>query len=247
MSFEHPLRLQYTLAAVGVIGSVASLGYSVYKDVKSEKQDKQAAAEGASLKRPFEKIQDEYYQNQNIAKEQATSGLPIDVKLGLQKQRDRGLSSSLDALKQGGGGPNDFGRLNSIYDDSLKNESAEDAQQHFANIQYLLGVNKDIAGQKTTQWGVNEYQPYESKLAEIQGRRTAAQTNEANAVNQGIGSITSITTSLKNAVGGYKNTPSSVDASHDGDSSWYGSDALPAVADTSNNSVVDNTDPGAED
>lgn len=221
-------RLQYTLAAVGVIGGAVSLGYSVYKGVKASSDEKSAQGDANNLKRPYDKISDEHFQNQNLAREQATGGLPIDVKLGMQRDRDRGLSTSLDALKQGGGGPNDFARLNSIYDDSLKNESADDAKQHFANIQYLIGLNKDMAAEKKTAWGVNEYQPYESKLAEIQGRKVAAKTNFNNAVQEGIGSIDSISTTLQNAVGGYKGNGggSAADASHVGDTSWYGSDPL---------------------
>lgn len=198
-------RLQYTLGAISAIGGVASLGYSIYKGVKADHEEKAAQTDANNLKRPFEKVSDEYYQNQNIAREQASGGLPIDVKLNLESQRNKGLGTSIGALNQAGGSPNDYARLNSIYDDSLKNESAEDAQQHFANIQYLMGVNKDMAGQKTTQWGVNEYQPYESKLAEIQGRKVASKTNFNNAVEEGIGSIDSVSTTIQNAVGGRKN------------------------------------------
>lgn len=225
-------QLQYTLGAVGVIGGAASLLYSGYKAVKAGNDEKSAQGDANNLKRPYEKIQDEYYQNQNTAKELASGGIPIDTKNYLQEQRDRGFSSSADALKQGGGGPNDFAHLNSIYDDSLKNESAEDAQQHFANIQYLMGVNKDIAGQKTTQWGVNEYQPFESKLKEIQDRKVAAKTNQNNAVNEGIGSLTSITTTLQNRAdanagrGDAGGGSQAVTNDRAYDPGWYGADSI---------------------
>jgi hypothetical protein len=195
-------RLQYSVAAIGV--GVAGLGYSIYKGERAHSEEKKAESEGNNIRRPFAKIQDEYFQNQNIAKEQATSGLPVDVKNSLQKQRNEGFGTSVDALKQAGGGVNDFSKLSKVFDDSLVNEGAADANQHFANIQYLTGINKDLAGQKNTQWGVNEYQPFESKLKEIQDRRIAAQTNQNNAVNEGIGSLAAISTSINSAVGGPK-------------------------------------------
>jgi hypothetical protein len=196
-------RLQYTLAAIGVIGGVASLGYSVYKDVKAGQENKAATAEGNNLRRPFEQIQPEYYQNKNIATEQAFSGLPVDTKNLLQQQREKAFGTSSDALARSGGNPNDYARLNKIFDDSLLSEAAQDSQFHMENIKYLTGINKDLAGQKTTQWGVNEYQPFESKLKEIQDRKIAAKQNQNNAINEGIGSISAITT----AVGNYKGTP----------------------------------------
>lgn len=184
------------MAWVSVAVGAVSLGTSVYKGIKAKNQDNAAAKEGAGLKRPFEKIQDEYFQNRNITAENATGGLSNDEKNYAQEQRDRALGSSLEALKETGGGPNDFARINGIFSDSLKSESVLDAQTHLQNINFFTNANKDLAGQKTTQFGVNELQPYESKLKEIQDRRIAAQTNENNAVDEGIGSLSAIGTSL---------------------------------------------------
>lgn len=200
--------MAWASVAVGAV----SLGASVYKGIKAKNQDNAAAKEGAALKRPFEKVQDEYFQDRNIAAEQATGGLSVDEKNYAQEQRDRGLSSSLEALKETGGGPNDFARVNGIFSDSLKSQSALDSQEHLKNIDFFTGVNKDLAGQKTTQFGVNELQPYESKLKEIQDRRIAAQTNQNNAVDEGIGSLSALATGLnsRNPSGRGKDTGSSL-------------------------------------
>ena len=44
-NFWEP-RLQYTLAAIGIIGGVASTGYSIYKGIKAGQEEKKATAEG---------------------------------------------------------------------------------------------------------------------------------------------------------------------------------------------------------
>lgn len=181
-------------ASVAVAG--VSAGVSGYKAIKAGQADKDAAREGASLKRPFYQIPGEDVENRNIAAGQAQGGLTAAEKTYSGEQRERGLSSSLQALEETGGGPNDFAQLNHIFDDSLKSEAATDAQLHMKNIEFFTNANKDLAGQKATAFGVNELQPYESKLQEIQGRRTAAQTNKNNAVDEVLGSLSAVGTGL---------------------------------------------------
>lgn len=201
------------MAWVSVGVGAISLGSSVYKGLKANSADKAAAQEGAATKRPFYNIPNEYIENRNIAAGQAQGGLSAAEKSYMGEQRERGLGSSLQALKETGGGPNDFAQLNHVFDDSLKSQGALDAQLHMKNIEFFTNANKDLAGQKATQFGINELQPYESKLKEIQDRRIAAQTNENNAVGEGIGSLSAIATGLNsrnpNARGGGRpRTPS---------------------------------------
>lgn len=173
-----------------------SLLSSGYKALKANSADKQAAKEGASLRRPFYQIPQEYIENRNIAAEQAQQGLSSAEKSYMGEQRERALGSSLEALGEAGGGPNDFAQLGKVFEDSLKSQAAMDAELHMKNIDHFANANKDLAGQKVTQWGVNELQPYESKLKEIQDRRIAAQTNRNNAIDEGIGTLSALGTTL---------------------------------------------------
>jgi hypothetical protein len=194
--------LSWASVAVSAVG----VGSSIYKGLKANSADKAAAREGASLKRPFYQIPEEYIQNRNILGQQAQGGLSADEKNYMGEQRERGLSSSLEALKQTGGGPNDFAQLNQVFGDSLKSQAALDAQLHMKNIEFFTNANKDLAGQKATAFGINELQPYESKLKEIQDRRIAAQTNENNAIDEGIGSLSAVATGLNSRNPRYGNT-----------------------------------------
>lgn len=197
MKLNYLNNFQFTWVSVAVAG--VSVGTSVYKGIKAKQQDKAAAAEGAALKRPAYQIPTEDIENRNIAAVNATGGLSAAEKQYAGEQRERALGSSLDALGETGGGPNDFAQLNHIFDDSLKSQSALDAQLHMKNIDSFTKANEEIAAQKTIQWGVNELQPYESKLKEIQDRRIAAQTNENNALNEGIGGLTAGATGINSA------------------------------------------------
>lgn len=186
-----------------IVGGI-SLGTAAYKGIKANQANKAAKREGEALQRPSYQVPVEDIQNRNIAAGMAQGGLSVDEKGYLQEERNRGLGTSLEALREGGGNPNDFARLNSIFDDSLKSQAALDAQQHVQNIQFFTKANQDLAGQKTTQWGINELQPYESKLKEIQDRRIAAQTNLNNAVDEGTGSASAAVTAYnsRNPPGG---------------------------------------------
>ena len=194
MRIDFMPRLERTWVSVGVAG--VSLGVSGYKALRAHSQDEQAKREGNNLRRPFYQIQPEYYQNENIAAQQATGGFSSGEKSYIEDQRQRGLTTSLSALQQSGGGPNNFAHLNEIFNESLQSEAAQDAQLHLQNIKSYTDAAKELASQKTIQWGVNEKEPFESKLNEIMQRRIAAKTNENSAVDQGIGSLTAAATSI---------------------------------------------------
>jgi hypothetical protein len=183
--------------SVGVAGGSALL--NGWRALKSNQADKAAAREGASLRRPFYQIQPEYFQNRNIAEATAGQGFSSAEKQAMDQQRERGLTTSIGALEEMGGGVNDLSHLGQVFTDSLTSEAAEDAKLHLQNIKFFTDANKDVAAQKNIQWGVNELQPYESKLKEIQDRRTAAQTNRSSAIDATIGSLSAAATGINTA------------------------------------------------
>lgn len=205
MKIDFLNNRQLTWASVAVAG--VSTGLSLYKGLKAASEDKKAAAEGAALRRPFYSIPTEDIQNRNIAEQEATGGLTAAEKLYAGEQRERAFGSSAEALKEAGGGPNEFAGLNKIFDDSLKSQSALDSQAHKSNIEFFTKANSELAAQKGIQFGINELQPYESKLKEIQDRRIAAKTNENNAINEGIGGLTAGATGVSSYLRTNPGTP----------------------------------------
>lgn len=189
--------------SVGVAG--VSAGVSLYKGIKAHSADKAAAREGAAIKRPFYSTPPEDIINRNIYGQQAEQGLSSAEKQYAGEQRERGFSSSAHALSETGASVDQFGELNHIFDDSLKSQSALDANQHRENINFFTKANSEIAAQKGIGFGVNEKEPYETKLKEIQDRRIAAKTNESNAVDEGIGSLSAAATGINSY---FKTNPS---------------------------------------
>lgn len=138
------------------------------------KKDK---AELANLKTPFYKIQDEYYKNQNLAEQEASGGLSSASKDLYKTEAQRGEGAAISALLQGGGDMNMISGIFDKYNRSTMGLAAEDSQAHTKNIQHYMDVNKDLAGQKTTQFVVNELQPYENKLKELTQRISGDKAN----------------------------------------------------------------------
>lgn len=196
-------------------GVVAGAAQSISGGVNLKK-DK---AELAALHRPFYKIQKEYEENRNIAASEAQGGLPSATKDFYTSESQRGLGAGVSALLQGGG---DMDMVSSLFDKYNRNTAglaSEDAQAHQKNIQYFMGANKDLAGQKTTQFVVNELQPYENKLKELTQRVAADKANIWGGIQTAVGSASAAGTPgpPKGGGGGYRDidpyiTPSKVDA-----------------------------------
>ncbi len=184
--------LQVGSAAVGAVKGVADF-FSANSEMKRAEEERK------KLVQPFYKIQNEYFQNRNIAASNAESGLPESTKNYLTQESQRGFGTALGATQANGGmGGNDAGRLYDTYLNHLDKTAAEDAQAKIGNINMFMTANKDLAGQKTTKWALDEYKPYERKLKEITQRIAAAKMNKNNALNMAIGSAGAAGTALSN-------------------------------------------------
>lgn len=128
----------------------------------------------------------------------AGSGLPDATKAFMTSEAERGLGTGIRGILESGGSPSDISKLFDVFDTSVMRTGAEDAQARLANIKNTFDVNKDLAGQKEIQFGVNELQPYQSALQSIQKRREAAQTNMFGGAQTAVGSIGAVGTELQN-------------------------------------------------
>lgn len=161
-------------------------------------QKKKDEAELARLTPAFYKIQDEYTQNRNDAAGLAQGGLTQGAKDYYGDQAGRGLGTGVSGILSAGGSPNDIAKLFDNYNTGIKSLGVADSEEKINNIKYFHQVNKDLAGQKTIQWGVNEYQPYQNKLKELTQRIGADKLNKNNALNSAIGSVSAIGTGMTN-------------------------------------------------
>lgn len=162
---------------LGLISEAAGVGLGVAETISSAINLRNEKRELAKLRQPFSKIQDEYFQDRNIAASEAMGGLPGATKEFLGEQKRRGLGTGIAALLESGSQPGDISQLFDVYDKSLSADAAKDAEAHTANIDYFIKANKDLAGQKTSQFAINELAPYERKLKQL---TESMATNKAN-------------------------------------------------------------------
>lgn len=185
---------------LGTALSVASTAAGAIKGTldyfKERKEQQRAEEELSRLKQPFYKIQDEYEQNRNIAANNI--GLPEETKNFYTTEAQRGLGAGIGAINQGGGSPNNVAELFSAYDNSLNKIAANDAASRVQGIQNFMQQNRELAGQKTMKWSLDEYQPWQRKLKEITERVAASKINQNNAINNIIGVASSAGTALSN-------------------------------------------------
>lgn len=180
---------------IPAIAGVVVAGAKIFAAAKKDKADK---AELARLKPSFYKIQDAYYQNRNIAESRASGGLDAADQFELGEGQ-RGLSSVFSNINQAGGmSVNKAGELLDSYNKNIRSIGVDSAEKQAKNIEYFMQKNKDLAGQQTTQWGVNEYAPYENKLKQLQQSRQVNQQNIWSGVGDVAGAISSYATGQQN-------------------------------------------------
>ncbi len=184
--------------AVAAAVAIAGLGISVYKTLHAAHKEKVAREAQQGLVLPFYKIQDEYYQNQNLANANAQGGFSQSAKDLYSSEAERGYGAGVQGILNAGGSANDIAKLNDSFSKSLFNLSAADAQAQMQNIQYFMKANSELADQKTIQFLVNQKQPYENAIAQLNQTQAAEQQNINQGLSDAIGSAGSLATILQN-------------------------------------------------
>jgi hypothetical protein len=146
-----------------------------------------AKRELASLKSPFYKIQEELLQNRDIAAQQAQLGVPQEVKDYLTTETQRGLGTSLMAANNQRLGANSIAELFDRYQRGVQSNAAQQAQMTAAQINRFMEANTAVAGQKIMQWTINEFNPYQNRIKNLQAR--IAQNNAT--IGSGISNLLS--------------------------------------------------------
>jgi len=181
-----------TAAAIG--GTALGIG----KFIKGIKENKKAKEEMANLKQPLYKIQEEYKQNRDLAANMAEQGMPSAQRDYATTEMQRNFGSGVSATLQGNGDVDNIAKLLDVNNRSLANLAAQDSATHFQNIDRFLSANKDLAGQKTMKWSIDEYQPYERKINELKQRMSAATQNTWGGLSDAVSGIGALGTGMQN-------------------------------------------------
>lgn len=188
------------MCAWAVAGAaVVTAGAGLYKTIKSSHDEKKAEQAEARLQKPYYNIQDEYYKNQQLAGGLATQGYTTSAKNYLTEESERGLGSGIDAIEATGGSANDISKLYGVYQNSIRNNAAGDAQQQIENIKTLMSANKDIAGQKTTKWSLDQDRQYQTQLKQYRQQEAINNQNKWNGISETAGAIGAAGTAFSNS------------------------------------------------
>lgn len=176
----------------------AGLVSGAVKLITGNKKEQEAKAARDRLEVPFYDVQNEYYQNRNLANEAAQGGLPAATKDYYTDESQRGLSAGITGILGAGGNPNDISKLLETYDNGVAKIASSDAQTHLENIRNFMNVNKDLAGQKTTQWAINKLQPYKNNLQQINAAQIAGEATKWEGVGDFLNTAVAYGTSREN-------------------------------------------------
>lgn len=158
------------MPVVAGVASGVQAGVGLYKTIAGEIDKSKAKKELESLQQPFYKVQDELYQNRDIAARQAQMGLPQETLDYMTSENQTALASGLSAIGRGAGSVNNVADLYRMYQKSIQATAAQDAAERAKNINQFMATNAEVAGQETMQWVMNEFNPYQNKVKLLQGR-----------------------------------------------------------------------------
>jgi len=181
-------------ATAAIISGGLGVAKSIYGAIDSGKAKKELA----NLK-PFDwKIQDEYFQNRNMAGNMATQGLDSASKDFYTTEAQRGLGSTFEAISQGGGNdPNITSGLMDNYNRGLANLAATDASKRLDNIKYFIGENAKLAGKLDIKQGL-KFQDYQRNLKQLMERRATGQANLWGGIGDVVSSVGAYGTAKQN-------------------------------------------------
>jgi hypothetical protein len=176
-----------------LIGASAAVtaGLGAYKAIKGSSQVADARNRAKLNIRPSFPIQQQYYDNDNLAASMASTGLTDAESNYYNTNAERGLSAGIGASLQTGQGPNSVG---SLYDSFLRGQgslAATGDQFRTQKLQTLMQANKDLADQETNQWALNKYEPFKDEAKAIAGEKTAGQQQANDGLNTVAGAVSS--------------------------------------------------------
>lgn len=163
-------------AVIAGISALGKAGVGIAQLLHSNKDDNP---------RPFFDIQDEYFENRNIAARRASEGLTAGALDYYGDMAGRGLSGTSNAILQGGGNVNDITRAYDTYLQGIRSVAAKDSEIQNNNILTFLDKNEELAKQKVQQWAINKYEPFKDKAAAKAQERAAGIQNIFGGLQEG--------------------------------------------------------------
>lgn len=179
------------MAASIVLGAIA-LGTGIYGMIKSSKEKKKAEAALKNNVRPDFNIPKQEFDNQRLIESMAGQGLSDKSKNYAEQQYARGLNSTINAIAQGGGRPQDVTKAYRAYNDAVDRLALMDEDARIRNVNSLISQNRRMSGNEVAEWQIDEYAPYQDRNALYSKMYGIADQNYMSSLGmagQGVGTI----------------------------------------------------------
>lgn len=172
-------------AIIAAIGLAVAIGSTVY-GISQQNKAKQLKA---SNERPKYDITPYQKENQQLAENLATQGLPESTLNYYRQQSERGLSYGVGAILKGGGDNNQIGGLYANYNDSMTRLAVLDDQRRLSNLAVLREQNRAMSNEADKQWQVNQWGPFADRAQEAQALYNSGSQYISQGISTGVNAI----------------------------------------------------------
>lgn len=170
----------------GLIGGGAKLLGGLFKGIVGGGQKRKGRKLLNSLTDPVEAIPQEEIENQNLARQQAATGLPSDQYANAMKNIQRQQLVALRGAHDRRGGLGLIGGIQQGTNDATLNLDVADSKQRIANQNNLMNVNNRLAGWKDKVWQNNVKDKYNRDRSYAMGLIGSGNQNVASGLDDAI-------------------------------------------------------------
>lgn len=142
-----------------------------------------------SLQFPEEQLATELTENQNIARQRASQGLPSEQYATAMKGIQRNQLSAFKQAKDRRGGLGSIATIQQGTNDASLNLNAKDAAMRVDNEGRLMDVNNQIAGWKSKLFDLNKRDKYKNDYNYAMGLIGSGNQNIAGGIDQAVAGI----------------------------------------------------------
>lgn len=176
-------------ATAALIGGGVNLVGGLIKGIVGGGQRRRGRNLLNSLQYPTESIPQEEYQNQQLAQQQAASGLPSEQYNNAMRDIQRQQMTAIRNAHDRRGGLGLISTIQQGSNDATNNLNAQDASLRLQNQRNLMNVNNQLAGWKDKVWQNNVLNKYNRDYAYGMGLVGMGNQNLMSGIDQGLSGI----------------------------------------------------------
>lgn len=172
-----------------VVGIGAGLVGGLVKGLVGGKQKREGKKILNGLQYPTEQVPQEEIENQNLARQQAATGLPSEQYANAMKNIQRSQLLAIRGAHDRRGGLGSIAGIQQGTNDATLNLDTADAKQKLVNQQNFMNTNNRLASWKDKVWQNNVMGKYQQQYGYAQSLLGAGNQNVSSGLDQAIGGL----------------------------------------------------------